>query len=189
MQPPWALDSSTVIRPLEAADASAMFRLIQENRNHLDRWLRWSGSLTSLEKVAEFIDRFQARKSAGEGYHCGIWVNERLAGGQVCWYINRHNQNCEIGYWLGAEFVGRGLATRATITAIEYLFDDEKLNRIEMQCGVQNTRSRAVAERLGFHNEGIRRESHWITSRFVDHVVYGLLVAEWKRESPEAGAD
>jgi ribosomal-protein-serine acetyltransferase len=56
-----------------------------------------------------------------------------------------------------------------------------------MICGVANVRSRAVAERLGFTNEGIRRESYWITDRFADHVVYGLLDREWRRE--QAGAE
>ncbi len=41
--------------------------------------------------------------------------------------------------------------------------------------------SRRVAERLGFTLEGIRRESHWITDRFVDHAVYGMLRREWRR--------
>jgi ribosomal-protein-serine acetyltransferase len=37
-----------------------------------------------------------------------------------------------------------------------------------------------LAARLGFRAEGVRRESHWITDRFVDHVVYGLLDREWE---------
>jgi ribosomal-protein-serine acetyltransferase len=44
---------------------------------------------------------------------------------------------------------------------------------------VRNAASRAVARRLGFQEEGIRRESHWITDRFVDHVIYGILDREW----------
>ena len=67
------------------------------------------------------------------------------------------------------------------------LFEVEGLHRVEMQCGVGNAPSRAVAERLGFRPEGIRRESHWITDRFVDHVVYGLLESEWRPGPPDAG--
>ena len=60
-----------------------------------------------------------------------------------------------------------------------YLFDEVGLHRVEMQCGVENLKSRAVPERLGFKLEGIRRGSHWITNRFVDHAVYGMLSDEW----------
>ena len=91
----------------------------------------------------------------------------------VCWYIHRQQRNAELGYWLGERFVGRGLAVRAAAWAADHLFTVEALHRVEMQCGVANGASRAVAERLGFTQEGIRRESHWITDRFVDHGVYG----------------
>jgi hypothetical protein len=33
--------------------------------------------------------------------------------------------------------------------------------------------------RLGCREEGVRRGSHWITDRYVDHVIYGLLDREW----------
>lgn len=102
-----------------------------------------------------------------------------LAGGVVCWYIHRQSRNAEVGYWLGETFVGRGLAFRAARWAVDRLFAVERLHRVELQCGVGNRASRAVAERLGFTAEGTRRESHWITDRFVDHVIYGMLDREW----------
>lgn len=101
----------------------------------------------------------------------------------VCWYIHPQNRNAEVGYWLGERFVGRGLAAA---WAVDHLFTVEGLHRVEMQCGVANSSSRAVAERLGFTNEGTRRESHWITDRFVDHVVYGMLQREWALRHPVA---
>ena len=99
--------------------------------------------------------------------------------GAVCWYIDRENRNAEVGYWLGAPFTGRGLATRAGRAVVGYLFEREAVHRVEMQCGVANSASRAVAERCGLIAEGVRRESHWITDRYVDHVVYGILDREW----------
>ena len=121
----------------------------------------------------------KTKEGAGDGFHLGIWDDGELAGGAVCWGIHRGNRNAEVGYWLGHAFTGRGLATRSAKALIEHLFSVEKLHRIEMQCGVENAASRAVAERCGLVNEGVRRESHWITDRFVDHVVYGVLDREW----------
>lgn len=175
------------VRPLEATDAAAVFALIEENRAHLDKWLRWSARVRTADDVAAMIARFQAKQREGDGFHWGIWQHEALAGGVICHYINRADQNAELGYWLGAGHTGRGLATRATAMAVEHLLRVVTLHRVEMICGVANTRSRAVAERLGFTNEGLRRESYWITDRFADHVVYGLLDREWRRE--QAGAE
>jgi ribosomal-protein-serine acetyltransferase len=182
---PLPLDSHAELRPFVAADAGAAWSLITENRAHLDQWLRWSSSIQTLDDVRTLIDQFHDRLRRGDGFHLGLWLDGVLAGGCVCWRINRQNRNSEIGYWLGHAFLGRGLATRAVRKVLGYLFAVEDLHRVEMQCAVDNAPSRAIPERLGFRLEGIRRESHWITSRFLDHAVYGLLVTEWRKLTTE----
>lgn len=176
---PWTLASDVVIRPLAAADAGEVLALITANRAHLDQWLRWSAAIRTRDDVTALITRFEAKLAARDGFHCGVRVQGALAGGLVCHYINRDSRNAEIGYWLGREWTGRGLATRGSRRALDHLFGDEGLHRVEMQCGTGNARSRAVPERLGFALEGIRRESHWITDRFVDHAVYSMLARDW----------
>jgi ribosomal-protein-serine acetyltransferase len=166
---------------MAASDAGAVLALVDRNRAHLDKWLRWSARIKGPGDVDAMIGRQLAAAAEGNGFHWGIWWQDELAGGVICHWINRLDQNAEVGYWLGEEFTGRGLATRASAAAVDHLLKVEHLHRIEMLCGVGNSRSRAVAERLGFLNEGIRRDSHWITDRYVDHVVYGLLAHEWKR--------
>lgn len=185
----WTLDSGTRIRPFEPDDAAAMFRLIESSRDHLDRWLRWSNTIRSEADAQATVALFVGKRAAGTGFHSGIWVADRLAGGVVCRELDRQHRCAEIGYWLGPDFTGRGLATRASSLAIDYLIGGRGAHRIEMQCGVHNVRSRAVPERLGFRLEGIRRESYWITTQFVDSAVYGLLEAEWPstRSQTEGG--
>lgn len=176
----WPLTGEAHARPLERSDAGALWQLIAANRAHLDRWLRWSSLVRSLEDAGELIETFTRKREHGDGFHSGIWHGETLVGGVVVWYIHRQNRNAEVGYWLGTDALGRGLATSAARAAVDFLFRHERLHRVEMQCGVDNVRSRAIPERLGFRLEGIRRESHWITDRFVDHAVYGLLASEWQ---------
>jgi ribosomal-protein-serine acetyltransferase len=179
---PLQIGDGASLRPLGADDVPAVLELIERNRDHLDKWLRWSARVRNQADVAAMVARFEGRSAAGDGFHWGIWQQDVLAGGVICHYINRADRNAELGYWLGAEHTGRGLATRATACAVEHLLHQEQLHLVEMICGVANVRSRAVAERLGFTNEGVRRESYWITDRFADHVVYGLLAREWRRE-------
>jgi ribosomal-protein-serine acetyltransferase len=173
------LDTSSSLRSLTAADAPAFHAVITANRHHLDRWLRWSSGIDSVEAATEFIADFSRKELAGDGFHLGIWQGDMLIGGAVCWYVHRHHRNAEVGYWLDAQWLGKGFATRAAGAVVHHLFRIEQLHRVEMQCAVGNTASRAVAERLGLRAEGTRRESHWITDRFLDHVVYGVLAPEW----------
>lgn len=173
------LDPHTELRSLGAEEAEEFLAVIARNRSHLDRWLRWSSSIDSLTASTAFISEFTRKEAAGDGFHLGLWQDGALIGGSVCWYIHRHHRNAEVGYWLDAAQVGKGLATRAATAVVEHLFRVEQLHRIEMQCAVANRASRAVAERLGLTAEGTRRESHWITDRFLDHVTYGILAREW----------
>jgi ribosomal-protein-serine acetyltransferase len=176
---PFLLDADTVLRPLTAADAASFHRVIAANQAHLDRWLRWSGEIRSEAEAAAMIALFTDKVAAGDGFHLGLWVQGELVGGSVCWFIHRLHRNAEVGYWLSQRATGRGLATRATTAVLDHLFTHERLHRVEMHCAVDNTASRAVAERLGLSLEGVRRDSHWITDRFRDHAVYGILHSEW----------
>ncbi len=178
---PCEIDQILKLRPLEESDADVMFGLIERNRAHLDPWLRWSGRVKTLADAQALIQRFQQKWADGDGFHAGMWVNSQLAGGVVCHFINRESNKSEIGYWLGADFVGQGLVTRASRAVISYLFEDENMHRIEIQCATDNIPSRAVAERLGFQQEGIKRESDWLTTRYADHYMYGLLESDWPR--------
>ena len=177
---PLQLDKESELRPFAAADAEALFDLIRRNRAHLDPWLRWSGRVQSLEDTRQLIQRFADKQALGDGFHAGLWLADQLAGGVVVHFINRESRKSEIGYWLGAEYVGRGLVTRAARAVIERLFTVEGLHRIEIQAVTDNQPSRAVAERLGFRLEGIKRDSEWVTSAFRDHALYALLEPDWR---------
>jgi ribosomal-protein-serine acetyltransferase len=48
-----------------------------------------------------------------------------------------------------------------------------------IQAAVENTRSRAIPERLGFREEGILREVERVGARVLDGVLYALLAADW----------
>jgi ribosomal-protein-serine acetyltransferase len=177
---PYHVDHEITLGLLQETDAADIFELLQRNRAHLDPWLRWSGRVKTIEDTTALIRRFQQKHVDGDGFHIGIWKQNKLTGGLVCHYINRESSKTEIGYWLAAEYIGRGLVTRTVQVVIQYLFVVEKMHRIEIQCATDNLPSRAVAERLGFTLEGIKRESEWLTSRYADHYLYSLLAHEWQ---------
>ncbi len=177
---PLSLADDLELRPLALSDADTFLSLIASNRAHLDQWLRWSGRIQTSDDARALIERFTLKLAAGDGFHAGIWLDKLLVGGIVCHGINRESRKSEIGYWLSEANVGKGIVTRACRAVIAELFTGEDLHRLEIQCAVDNVRSRAVAERLGFTFEGVKRESEWITTRYVDHALYSLLRQEWE---------
>jgi ribosomal-protein-serine acetyltransferase len=86
----------------------------------------------------------------------------------------------EIGYWVRASEEGRGHITRACRALIDIGFGELGLHRIVIRAGVENGRSRAIPERLGFSFEGVAREEGRGSGGFYDLAVYGLLDREWQ---------
>ena len=162
---------------LTASDAPALLAILEGDRAAFDPWLRWSSEIRDVAAAERFIAEATERERTGNGFHLGLRRDGALIGGVVCWYIHPYHRNGELGYWLSPAERGRGAVTQAMRPVMARMFADG-VHRIELQCAVHNVASRRVAERLGFALEGVRRGSHWISTRFVDHAVYGMLEDE-----------
>lgn len=173
---PISLDEMFELRILAEVDAAPFFTAINKNLSHLDPWLHWSDFLKSEDDVKNYLAEYDSRG----GFHAGIWQSDQLAGGIVCRGIDQNSKKTEIGYWLDEDFVGRGLVTRASKQVLNYLFQQKKIHRVEIVCAANNTRSRAIPERLGFTLEGIMREALWDDNQFVNQAMYSLLEQEWE---------
>jgi len=51
---------------------------------------------------------------------------------------------------------------------------------MEIRVAAGNARSRGIAERLGFTQEGILRQAEYSSEGPQDQIVYGLLREEWE---------
>ncbi|MDQ6660765.1 MAG: GNAT family N-acetyltransferase, partial [Chloroflexota bacterium] len=109
-----------------------------------------------------------------------IWYKDQLVGSLGC-SIDREDRKVEIGYWLDASSQGKGIMTRACRGLINYVFDELRMNKVEIHAAPENKRSRAIPERLGFTQEGIDRQAGWLYDHYIDLVLYGMLASEWKR--------
>lgn len=175
----WIIDENTTLRIMDEQDDAALFALTDRNRAYLREWLPWIDSTQTVEDSLAFIRDNILRYASNRGFSCGIWYHGQLAGTIGYHDIDWKDRKVEIGYWLGAEFQGKGLMTKACITLISYSFEHWHLNKVEIHCATGNQRSRAIPERLGFAIEGIIRQGEWLYDHFVDMVVYGMLAREW----------
>jgi ribosomal-protein-serine acetyltransferase len=94
--------------------------------------------------------------------------------------INRYTQAGDAWYWIDAAFEGRGLVSRAMTILLDQAFGPLGLARVTVHTEAANQRSRAVAARLGFTEEGLHRQAIAIRGQRRDEVVYGLLADEWR---------
>jgi len=70
--------------------------------------------------------------------------------------------------------------TRACRALVAYAFTNLGLDRVEIRTAAGNARSRGIAERIGFVQEGVLREAEYSADGPQDQIVYGLLRKEWE---------
>ncbi len=170
------------MRSYKPEDASELFHCIDSSREHLRPFLNWVDHTTKVEHSLQFIQMAQAQLNSGDGLALGIYLQESriLIGG-----IGMHNYlpeqgRAQIGYWIAKPYEGRGLMLRSTHRFIDFLFQKLQLNKIEIHCLPQNTRSLELASRLGAVEEGRIRMSYLRNGQLEDIVVTGILKSEWE---------
>lgn len=84
----------------------------------------------------------------------------------------------EIGYWIGSGARGRGVATRAVVMVARWAVVDVGFPRIELIADVDNHGSIRVAERAGFHREGVLRSRVVLLGTRRDAVLYSLIAED-----------
>lgn len=175
------VDDEIEVALFERADADPLAELVQRNQEHLHRWMPWAGA-TSPKAMLTFIEgRSLPAIANADGFEAGIYLCGQLAGCIGLHAVDRRTQRGAIGYWLSAEHQGQGVVARAAWAVMARCFDGLGFQRLEIRADVDNRRSRAVAERLGFRFEGVLpRELPAITGRgYRDVAVYGMLRSEW----------
>jgi ribosomal-protein-serine acetyltransferase len=164
------------LRPLEEADVDELYALIERNRAELAHWMCWAAGQTR-EQTLEFIRAARASETGNEGLQRAIVTDEELIIGMVgCPAVDWANRSAAIGYWLDGAQRGHGIMTGAVAALADHAFEHWRLTRLEIRTDVENSASRAVAERLGFQYEGTARQAYRIDDdRYSDDAVYSLL--------------
>ena len=175
------LEGGAELRILETRHAVEFLKFIDENRAFLGRWLRWGAEIRSIEEAEAFLRRGITRYVEDGLPWVGIWLEGELVGGVLFFPVDARTLATEVGYWLGESAVGRGLVTRAVSAMLDYAFGTLGLHRVALQAEVGNEKSVAVARRLGFTEEGIRRAAGVNQGRYVDMAAFSLLAEEWVR--------
>ena len=174
----WPLSDDAELKILSRQDAGELFDLVDRNRSRLGEYLPWVHQTHGVSDVAAFLVTAEEQHAAGLGFHAGILCDGRLVGCAGMHPIDRAHSSVALGYWVAAEVEGRGLVTRAAAELVRLSFADYGLHRVEIRCAAGNHRSRAVALRLGFREEGLLRGAQLVNGRWLDLHVFGRLAGD-----------
>jgi len=158
--PPYRIETERlVIRCYEPEDAPLLKAAVDASLDHLRPWMPWArAEPQSLDEKVELCRSFRGQFDLDQNYVYGIFTpdeTEQLGGSGF--HKRAHEGALEIGYWVAAGAVGRGIATEVTAVQVRVGFEVCGLDRIDIQVEPRNERSLAIPRKLGFREEGTLR--------------------------------
>ena len=157
-----------------------LVRVAHANAFHLRKWLSWPQPDYNASDAQRFISQMLHQFNKYNAPSLSIWESTKLIGAVNLHHVDRANESAFIGYWLIPQMQGRGIITTTCRILIDDLFTSRGFNRITIAVQPNNTRSRAIPERLHFKQEGILRQAKRQHDRFVDWVIYAMLAEDWR---------
>jgi [ribosomal protein S5]-alanine N-acetyltransferase len=177
------------LRPPRPRDGRQWQELQTRNRAWLSRWEATVPPNTPYARrltYRELVHRGRREAAAGRMLPFNVWYDApelpgpaRMVGqlnvagitwGSLC--------SAHIGYWVDERVAGRGIIPGSLALAVDYCFLRLGLHRIEVNVRPENGPSRRVAEKLGFRDEGVRKEFLHIDGAWRDHVSYAITAGE-----------
>ncbi len=126
-----------------------------------------------LNWIKDSIKNYSLKKP--KIYNFGIELDGEYIGTIGINKFDHENKNVVIGYWLGAEYRGKGIMTKALKKFLKEI--NKKFNPVRIVAYVFtfNPSSAKVLKKCGFEYEGTRRKIKKLNGKFVDDKIYAKL--------------
>jgi RimJ/RimL family protein N-acetyltransferase len=126
-----------IVEPLVESDINDMYQAVHDSRDHLEEldWLRHTDA-------QQFVQHYKAILAMSALSIFAIRVNGQFAGAVE---LQDHGDHMILGYWLGLQYRGQGIATQAVGQVL-----GQYHKTIRADTTRSNPDSSAVLERLDF---------------------------------------
>jgi RimJ/RimL family protein N-acetyltransferase len=135
-----------ILRPWNDDDAPALGRAIAESLEHLRLWMPWAADEPRTEEERRAWIR---EGTSRDDELLGMWLGGEVVGG--CGLHRRiGDDGLELGYWVHAAHLRKGIATEAVRQMTAMAFARPGIERVEIHHHPDNVASGRVAAAAGF---------------------------------------
>ncbi|MGW1883684.1 GNAT family N-acetyltransferase [Streptomyces sp. NPDC001970] len=172
-----------VLRAFEPADAPALAEMM--NDELVAAWTAVPQPYTEAAARGWITEYAPTERVAGRGIDLAVteFLTQRLVGVVQLSKTDWRVRSTEISYVIAPWARGEGYASEAALATAQWLFRDQKFERLEVRTAADNAASQQVAQKIGCISEGVLRnafiartqtESGWADIR-TDLIVWSLL--------------
>lgn len=162
------------LRKMKVSDSSSLFKIWSDPEVTKFMNINCFTDENQAKDMIKLLDELSQDNKAIRFSIIEIESNEIIGS---CGYnsIDFENAKAEIGYDIARAFWGRGYASEAICSLLDYAFSSLKLNRIEAKVEPANVNSVKVLQRLNFTFEGTLRQYEKVNGKFNDLNMYSKL--------------
>ncbi|MFJ8108595.1 GNAT family N-acetyltransferase [Streptomyces sp. NPDC096132] len=173
-----------VLRPLDEDDVPALAEMM--NDEQIAAWTSVPQPFSEAGARHWISEYAPSERTAGRGLDLAVteFLTQRLVGVIQLGKTNWHVRSTELSYIVASWARGEGYASEAALATAQWLFTDQKFERIELRTAADNTASQQVAQKIGCISEGVLRnaciararaeDGTWAEVR-TDFIVWSLL--------------
>ena len=174
------VDGELSLVPRHPSDADEIFAIVAHHRTSLGEWLTWIDATRTPADARRYAQFAQVQFESRVAFDYAVRRGGTIAGAIGIHGIDWAHRSAQMGYWISPEETGKGIVTRAAAALTTHAFARLDIHRLEIRCVVQNHKSRAVAERLGYAHEGTLHEAYLLHGRFRDISLYATTEERWR---------
>ena len=147
-----------LLRRWRVTDAERLERAVVESAEHLRPWMAWmTDEPQTLDQRRRLLARWEQEWASGGDDTVDKHGIQAVAGSR-----GLHRRigpgALEIGYWVHAAFVRRGIASKAAALLTDAAFAIPDIERVEIHHDKANDASAGVPRRLGYRFIGEQRD-------------------------------
>jgi [ribosomal protein S5]-alanine N-acetyltransferase len=172
------LTPEVVLRAPTVDDAPALSQALRRSREHLRPWdpVRSEAFFTPAGQAARLRDQL-AQREARRVFPFVLARGERIVGAATLSNVALGPfRSANLGYWIDAAEVGRGLATAAATAVCEIADREIGLHRVEAGTMIANVGSQRVLAKCGFELIGTAKDYLHINGAWRDHLIFQKIL-------------
>lgn len=175
----WIAGERVILRAWERDDVRAQWEASQSAENVGQRQRDWHEPPRSLAQMEAEFDAHH--EDSDDGVRLIVEADGRPVGDIDLFHLEQRNRNSMVGLGIWrAEDRCRGYGGDALRTLMRWAFRHLNLHRLELSVDPDNAPALRIYHKLGFVEEGRRREQHFDDGVYRDEIMMGVLRREFE---------
>ncbi|MEU2389968.1 GNAT family N-acetyltransferase [Streptomyces sp. NPDC007369] len=157
-----------VLRPFDVEDVTALAEMM--NDEQVTAWTSLPHPYTHADAHAWATLHSRAERTEGRGIVFAVteFLTQRLVGSVHLKNTDWRTRSTEAGYVTAPWARGEGYAGESVLAVAQWLFRDQRFERLEIRTAADNTASQQVAQKIGCISEGVLRNAWTVRAQDAD---------------------